>query len=55
MGAGGPLEVVDERVHLLIQRPPVEFALLVLDVAVGRRDRRIDQVGHLNLLPTDCT
>ena len=46
MGADGPLEVVDERVHLLIRLRPAEFALLVLDVAVERRDRRIDQPGH---------
>ena len=47
----GPLEVVDERVHLLIRRRPVESALLVLDVTVERRDRQIAQAGHLKPLP----
>jgi hypothetical protein len=51
MGADGPLEVVDERVHLLIRCRPVEVALLVLDVAVERCDRRIDQAGHLKRPP----
>jgi len=32
MSADGPLEDVDERVHRLIRRRSVEFALLVLNV-----------------------
>ena len=41
-----PLEVVDERVHLLVRLAPVELAVLVRDVAVERGDRRVDQLGH---------
>src|SRR5437773_2129039 len=44
--ADRPLEVVDERVYLLVRLGPVELALRVLDVAVERRDRRVDQLGH---------
>jgi hypothetical protein len=44
--ANRPLEVVDERVHFLVRRRPIEPALRVLDVAVERRDHRVDQLGH---------
>src|SRR5207247_3372724 len=46
VGADPPLELVDEGVHLLIRRGPVEVAVLVRHVAVERRDRRVAQLGH---------
>jgi len=46
IGAYRPLEVVDEGVHLLVRLSPVEVAVLVGDVAVQRRDRRVDQLGR---------
>ena len=46
VGADRPLEVVDEAVHLLVRRGPVEVAVVVRDVAVERRERRVDQLGH---------
>lgn len=48
VGADRALELVDESMHLIIRRRPVERALLVLDVAVKRRDWRIDQLDHVN-------
>ena len=45
VGADRPLEVVDEGVHLLVGRGPVEVAVVVRDVAVERRDRRVDQLA----------
>ena len=44
--ADRPLEVVDERVHFLVRRRPIELAVLVRDVAVQRRDRGVDQLRH---------
>ena len=41
-----PLEIVDECVHLFVGRRPVEVPALIVDVAVERRDRRVDQRGH---------
>src|SRR5205814_4899700 len=41
--ADRPLQVVDEAVHLLVWRGPVEVAALVGHVAVQRHDRRVDQ------------
>ena len=52
VGADRPLEVVDEGVHLLVRLSPVEVAVLVRDVAVERRDRRVDQLGHGERLPS---
>src|SRR6185437_12928730 len=46
VGADRPLQVVDEEVHLLARSRPVEVAVLVRDVTVERRQRRIDQLGH---------
>src|SRR6476619_8082760 len=46
MSADRPLEVVEEGVHLLVRPRPVELAVLVLDVAVERGERRVDQLGH---------
>jgi hypothetical protein len=46
VGADLPLQVGDERVHLVVRLRPTESALLVLDVAVERRYRRVDQLGH---------
>src|SRR5215210_3678336 len=46
VGADRPLEVVDEGVHLLVRRSPVEVAVLVRYVAVERRDRQVDKLGH---------
>ena len=40
------LEVVDEGVHLLVRRSPIEAAALVCHVAVERSDRRVDQLNH---------
>jgi hypothetical protein len=40
-------EVVDKGVYLLVGRGPVELAVLVGDIAVERRDRRVDQLGHV--------
>ena len=46
-GRGGPpLEVVDEGVHLRVRCRPVEAALLVLDEAVERGERRVDELAH---------
>ena len=41
-----PLQIVDERVQLLVRCQPVELPLLVGDVAVERCDRGIDQARH---------
>ena len=38
MGADVALEIIDERVHFLIRCRPAKLALLVLDVAVERRN-----------------
>ena len=46
VGADGPFEVVDERVHLLVRGSPLEAALRVGHVAVERGDRGVDQLGH---------
>ncbi len=46
VGAHRSLEVVDEGVHLLVRRRPVEVAVLVGHVAVERRDRRVDELRH---------
>jgi len=46
VGANRPLEVIDEGMHLLVRRSPVEVAVLVRYVAVERDDRRVDQLGH---------
>src|SRR5438132_465534 len=46
IGANRSLEVVDEGVQLLVRCGPVEVAVHVRYVAVERRDRRIDQLGH---------
>src|SRR5215203_3674144 len=46
VGADRALEVVDEGVHLLVRRSPVEVAVLVRYVAVERRDLRVDQPSH---------
>src|SRR6476659_2716358 len=46
MSADRPLEVVEEGVHLLVRPRPVELAGRVLDVAVERGERRVDQLGH---------
>ena len=51
VGADRPLEVVDEGMHLLVRRSPVEVAVLVRDVAVERRDRRVDQLRHCGRWP----
>ena len=40
------LEIVDERVHLLVGRRPVEPAVRVGDVAVKRRDGGVGQAPH---------
>jgi len=42
------LEIVDERVHLLVRRSPVEVAVLVRRVSVEGGDRRVDQLGHVS-------
>lgn len=44
-GSDRAFEVVDERMHLLVGRPPAEVALLVGDVAVERHDGG-DQLAH---------
>jgi hypothetical protein len=46
VGADRPLEVVDERVQLIVWPGPVEVAVCVLDIAVEGRDGRVDQLGH---------
>ena len=46
VGAEEPLQVVDEGEYLLVWHCPVEVAVLVRYVAVERRDRRVDQLGH---------
>ena len=46
VGADRPLEVVDERVHLLVRHAPVELALLICDIAVERCDGEVDQLAH---------
>src|ERR671911_884948 len=46
VAADRPLEVVDEGVHLVVGHSPVEPAVVVLDVAIERCDRRVDQLGH---------
>src|SRR5262249_44081567 len=56
VGACGTHEVVDELVHLLVRRRPVEPALPVLDIAVERGDRGVDQSGHESgILPLSGT
>ena len=44
------LELVDECVHFVVGRHRCEVAVLVFHVSVERRDRRVDQLGHLDLL-----
>jgi hypothetical protein len=39
------LEVVHERMHLLVRERPVPLALLVGDVEVERRDRAVDELA----------
>ena len=46
MGAQRPHQVVDEGVHLLVRLGPVEAPGRILDVAVQRHERRVDQLGH---------
>ena len=50
VGADRPLLLVHERVDLLVGHAPVEVPVRVRDEAVERRDRRVDQVGHDDLL-----
>jgi hypothetical protein len=40
------LEIVDERMNLLVRLGPIRLAVLVLDVAVQRCDRGVDQLGR---------
>jgi hypothetical protein len=48
------LEVVDESVHLLVRRGPLEVTVSVGIIAVERRDGRVDQVCYSKLpLPLD--
>ena len=51
VGAYRSLEVVDEGMHLLIRRRPIELALAVLDVPIERCKGRIDQFGHVKCTP----
>src|SRR6266508_4087468 len=46
VGADRTLEFVDEGVYLLVRLGPVEVAGLIGNVAVERRDRRVDQLRH---------
>src|SRR3954453_4098405 len=46
IGADRALEGVDEPVHLLAGRSPVEVAILVRHVAVEGGDRGVAQLGH---------
>src|SRR4051794_15000794 len=47
MGAKRPHQIVDEQVDLFVGPRPVPVPSFVCDVAVERRDRRIDQPSHL--------
>ena len=44
--AHGPQEVGGGREHLVVRRGKVEGAAFVLDVAVKRHVRDVDQLGH---------
>src|SRR5215208_2148411 len=45
VGAEGPVEVVDEGMHLIVWDGPVEVAVLVRYIAVERRDHRVDELS----------
>jgi len=47
VGADRPLELVDDGMHLVVGFGPVEVAVVVGDVAVERRDRRVNQPPHV--------
>ena len=52
VGADGAHEVGDEREDFVVGLGPVETAVLVLDVAVERHVRYVDQLGHAVSLPS---
>jgi hypothetical protein len=45
VGADRPLEVVDEAVHFLVRRSPVEITVLIRCVAVERGSRQSKPLG----------
>lgn len=45
-GTNGPFELVDERMHTGVGNRPINAAVGVFDVAVQRRDRGADELGH---------
>jgi hypothetical protein len=47
VGADRSFQIVDERVHLLVRRRPLEAAGRILDKSVQRCDRGVHQLGHV--------